>query len=145
MTLRRATSPCRTTWWSSTTRVLIRSVMPSFPSILQRYAQRDRSAALGRAFHLQRSANLISPFAHSLKSEVSLCSQICITCLEPFAIVRNRQLKLVWMIAQIKRGMGRSGVTDDVGKRLLRNPEYFVLERSSEGAIDAPDGYIGFE
>src|ERR1700730_4387006 len=145
MTLRRATKPCRTTWWSSTTRVLIRSTMPSFLSVRQSYAERDRSTVFRETHYVQCSANLIRTFAHSLKSEVPPCRQIRVSCLKSNAVVGDRQSEIVWMITQIERCVGGFSGTNYVGQRLLCDPEHFVLDRWSEGPINAPDFYTGFQ
>src|SRR5260370_14058792 len=119
--------------------------MPSFLSVRQRYAERNCSTAVRRTLHVQRSANLIGSFAHSLKSEVSLFGQSRVSCMKPAAVVGDRHREFMWMIAQTNRNTGRSGVTDYVSKRLLYDPEHFVFDRGSEGPVNAPDVYIGFQ
>src|ERR1700722_9810042 len=90
MMLSSATRPCRTTGWSSTTRMRIRSAIVCCTFLRNDGGvQPDGGALFLRAFYGELSVNLSCALAHSLKAEVAFAGKGVILRMEASALVRD--------------------------------------------------------
>src|SRR5580704_6400864 len=92
MMLSSATRPRLTTWWSSTTRMRMRSAIVYCTFLYNDGGvQRDGGALSGRTLYGKLSMNLSCALTHSLETEVTLSGEGVIRRVEATAIVRDDQ------------------------------------------------------
>src|SRR5579883_3015344 len=139
-----ATSPCRTTVWSSTTMIRIGSLISpqlSFSFICRYFNTYARALALPAA-HCQCAANLFGAFLHARNAKVSVLRRGRLAA-EAAAIILNAQLNPPAGELQVNLHPPGAGMPHGIGHSLLRNAHQLALHLLGQRTILAIHTHLG--
>src|ERR1700733_3976537 len=125
----RATSPWRTTAWSSTIMIRMGSlILLTFSSSCERRGDQNPRSLAGRAFEHQRGVDFAGAFPHAPDPIVSFGTARAGRVGESTAIIFDPQKYLCGLVNQLHIDSGGGGMTYGIRHRLLANAQQFLFD-----------------